>query len=143
MENVFDLNNIKQASKRIKDRGIHWKESYGEKSAPLKKRFDSEIGTGAYLRWEGHDYTTDADYFVVVGPSITKFGKKSFFAGIKRLPPKFKRKKIYAPDGDYFPTIISALSHAREKWAVPFPEQQNNFTAEDLANVYIPRHMKA
>jgi len=141
MENIFNLN--KQAGKRIKDRGIHWEEAYKEKSAPLKKRFDEEVGAGSYYRWEGHDFTTDSDYFIVVGPSITKFGKKSFFAGIKKLPPKFKRKKVYAPDGEYFPTIISAISHAKEKWGIPFPKNQINYKSQDLDDVYIPRHMKA
>lgn len=135
-------NILKEATKRIKDRGIHWKEKYGEKSAPLKKRFDEEIGTGAYYRWEGHDFTTGSDYFVVVGPSITRFGMKSFFAGIKKLPPKERRKKVYAPDGEYFPSIMSALSHVRERWGVPFPPNQNNYSQADLENIKIPRHMK-
>ncbi|GAH10362.1 unnamed protein product, partial [marine sediment metagenome] len=53
--------------KRIKDRGIDWKEYYHERSAKLKKRFEKDIGPGVYKRWEGHDYGTDGDYFIVVG----------------------------------------------------------------------------
>jgi len=132
----------KEATKRIRDRGIHWKEVYREKSAPLKKRFDGEIGPGAYHRWEGHDFTTGSDYFVIVGPSITRFGMKTFFAGIKKLPPKERRQKVYAPDGEYFPSIMSALSHVRERWGVPFPSEQKNYSQADLENVKIPRHMK-
>jgi len=128
--------------KRIRERGIDWKEKYGEKSESLKKRFDKKIGSNAYLRWEGHDYTTDGDYFVVVGPAITKEGQKQFFAGIKRLPPKHDRKKIYAPSGKYFPYIISALSHANDMWGTPIPENQINYGPEHLASVKIPRHMK-
>jgi len=71
--------------KRIKDRGIDWKERYHERSFRLKKRFDKDIGTFSYMRWEGHDYTTDSDYFVIVGPSLTKEGKKRFFAGVKKI----------------------------------------------------------
>jgi len=134
---------IKDASrKRIKDRGIDWKEAYREKSDDLKIRFDRDIGQGAYYRWEGHDYTTDADYFIIVGPALTKQGKKRFFSGIKRLPPKWKRKKIYAPSGEYFSTIASALSHAVEMWGLSYPQNQRNYTLHDLANVNIPRHVK-
>ncbi len=156
---MFNLNKYKQAigpsarsgpgqsgvlhsgRKRIKDRGIKWEESYQEKSAPLKKRFDKHIGPQAYMRWEGHDYTTDGDYFVVVGPAVTVDMKKKFFAGIKRLPDD-PRKKIYSPSGEYFSTIHAAFSHASDKWAVPFPKNTPNYTEADLSNVSIPRHVK-
>jgi len=141
--NYFNLSNMKLAArKRIRDRGIRWKETYREKSAPLKKRFDKNIGPGAYYRWEGHDYTTGSDYFIVVGPAKTKEGRKLFFAGIKKLPPKFKRKKVYAPSGKYFPSIVSALSHASKMWGVAMPQNQNNYTIDTLANIDIPRHVK-
>jgi hypothetical protein len=74
----------KKKRRRIKDRGINWKEVYVGKAETLKEKMDKKIGKGSYFRWEGHDYTTNGDYFVVVGPSITKDGKKQFFAGIKR-----------------------------------------------------------
>jgi len=75
--------NIKYAGRqRIRDRGINWKEQYGERSEKLKERFDQEIGDRAYMRWEGHDYTTDSNYFVIVGPALTKEGLKRFFSGI-------------------------------------------------------------
>ena len=69
MNNLFKLIKLskKAGRKRIKERHIQWKEFYHEKSQPLKERFDSEIGPGSYYRWEGHDYTTDGDYFIVVG----------------------------------------------------------------------------
>jgi len=127
--------------KRIKDRGIKWVEHYGEKSAPLKKRFDKDLGAMSYMRWEGHDYTTDSDYFVVVGPAETEDLKKMFFAGIKKLP-KDPEKKIYAPSGEYFSTIKAAFSHASDKWAVPFPKEAPPYTLMDLQGIEIPRHVK-
>ena len=139
------FNLLKFASrKRIRDRGIRWDETYHERSAPLKKRFDKEIGSGSYHRWEGHDYTTNSDYFVVVGPAIQKSGQKSFFAGVKKLPPRYKREKVksYAPSGKYFTNIHSALSHAVEMWGVQFPKNQQKYDEKNLANVGIPRHIK-
>lgn len=132
-----------KSRKRIKDRGIRWKEGYHDRSLPLKKRFEKSIGPGAYRRWEGHDYTTDSDYFIVVGPAVQKHGQKSFFAGIKKYPPKWERKKVYAPSGKYFSSLLAALSHASKMWGVPFPEGQQNYSQDQLANVDIPRHMKA
>jgi hypothetical protein len=142
---VFKLSYVAPSKKRkrIRDRGIKWEEKYHDRSAPLKKRFDKNIGEGAYLRWEGHDYTTDSDYFIVVGPAQQKYGRKSFFAGIKKLPPKHERKKVYAPSGKYFTSIMSALSHASKMWGIPFPKNQTNYSTADLENVKIPRKMKA
>ena len=118
-----------------------WEEHYREKSDDLKKRFDKQIGPGSYYRWEGHDYTTNSDYFVVVGPALTGDGRKQFFAGIKKLPDD-PSKTVYAPYGDYFPTIIAALSHASEKWAVTIPKGQTNYTVDNLIPIEIPRHVK-
>jgi len=126
---------------RIKDRGIKWEEFYHERSQRLKKRFDKTIGQGSYMRWEGHDYTTNSDYFVIVGPSLTGEGRKAFFAGIKKLPDDPKAK-VYAPSGEYFSNSNSAFSHASEKWAIPFPKGTPNYSVDQLANVEIPRHVK-
>jgi hypothetical protein len=138
------FNFYKYAGKRIKDRNIRWEEQYRERSTPLKARMDEEIGPGAYYRWEGHDYTTNSDYFIVVGPSQEKSGKKSFFSGIKKLPPRYKRDKVksYAPSGEYFTNIISAIRHAVDKWGVRFPQNQTQYTDKDLQDVEIPRHIK-
>jgi hypothetical protein len=127
--------------KRIKDRGIKWIEKYHDRSMPLKKRFTRDIGPMSYMRWEGHDYTTDGNYFVIVGPSLTGEGKKRFFAGIKKLP-KNPKAKVYAPSGEYFSTIAAAFSYASEKWAVPFPKGAPHYSVNELANVNIPRHVK-
>jgi hypothetical protein len=127
--------------KRIKDRGIEWKEHYHERSEGLKKRFDKMLGPMSYIRWEGHDYTTDSDYFVIMGPSLTQDGKKMFFAGIKKLPDDPKAK-IYAPSGEYFSNSASALSHVSDKWAVPFPRNAPNYSIAQLAPLKIPRHVK-
>lgn len=127
--------------KRIKDRGIEWKEHYHERSEQLKKRFEKNIGPMSYMRWEGHDYTTNGDYFVIVGPSLTGDGKKMFFAGIKKLPEDPKAK-VYAPSGEYFTTIKAAFSYASDKWNIPFPKGSPNYSVNDLAAIEIPRHIK-
>jgi hypothetical protein len=141
--NLKENENIIKTSgrKRIKDRGIDWKEKYHERSAKLKKRYDKEIGNMAYTRWEGHDYTTDSDYFVVVGPSLTKNFEKMFFAGVKKLPDDPKAK-VYAPSGEYFTSIVAAYSHATEKWGVKFPQGVPHYTVSNLMNVNISRHVK-
>ena len=127
--------------KKIKDRGINWKEKYHEKSIGLKKKFDKEIGPQAYMRFEGHDYTTNSDYFVVVGPAVTKDLKKRYFAGVKKMPDDPKAK-VYAPSGEYFSTIIGAFSHASDKWGIPFPKGVVEYNLSHLANIDIPRHVK-
>ena len=127
--------------KRIKDRGIKWEEQYHERSQRLKERFDKTLGTMSYTRWEGHDYTTDSDYFVIVGPSLTKELKKKFFAGIKKLPDNPKAK-VYAPSGEYFNSSAAAYSHASDKWGIPFPKGAPVYTIENLAGIEIPRHVK-
>ncbi len=127
--------------KRIKDRGIKWEQRFHERSEKLRERFNKTIGPLAYIRWEGHDYTTDSDYFIIVGPSLTKEMKKRFFAGIKKLPDDPKAK-VYAPAGEYFFSSVAALSHAVEKWGIKFPRGAPNYTLDDLADVEIPRHVK-
>tara|TARA_Y100000310_G_scaffold13838_1_gene14118 strand:- start:3050 stop:3736 length:687 start_codon:yes stop_codon:yes gene_type:complete len=127
--------------KRIRDRGINWKEAYHEKSQGLKKRYDKDIGGNSYMRYEGHDFTTDSDYFIIIGPALNKEMKKRFFSGIKKLPDDPKAK-VYAPSGEYFHNIISAFSHASEKWALPFPKGTPEYTLADLANIEIARHIK-
>jgi hypothetical protein len=137
----FNLSLTTAGRKRIKDRGIRWNEVYKEKSKSLKKRFDRDIGPGAYYRFEGHDVTTNSDYYIVVGPTIQKNMGKCFFAGIKKLP-KDPRKKVYSPDGEYFPTINAALNHAVDKWGIRFPRGQTNYTKQMLQVVEIPEHIK-
>lgn len=132
---------IAAGRKKIKDRGINWKEFYKEKSKSLKKRFDGDIGVGAYRRWEGHDYTTNSNYYVVVGPTIQKELGKCFFSGIKKIPAD-PDKKVYSPSGEYFTNIVSAYSYATDKWGVPFPKDQINFTKQQLETVNIPEHIK-
>ena len=127
--------------KRIRDRGIRWKEHYHEKSGPLKKRFNKELGPLSYMRYEGHDYSTNGDYFIVISPALTRELKKQFFAGIKRLPDD-PHKKVYAPSGEYFSTMHGAYSFARRRWGVPFPTGSPNYSLADLAKIDIPRHVK-
>jgi len=148
MANIYNYKKIKEAvsvklayRKRIKDRGINWKEHYHERSQRLKIRFEKDIGPGSYVRWEGHDYTTNSDYFVIVGPSLTKDGKKKFFSGVKKLPEDPKAK-VYAPSGEYFSTIVGAFSHASNKWAIPFPKGSPQYSVSDLMDIEIPRHVK-
>ena len=128
---------------RIKDRMIKWEESYQKRSKKLKERFENQLGYGSYRRWEGHDSTTDGDYFIVVGPAKTKELKKRFFVGIKRYPEGEKKHgEEFAPYGEYYSTLFGALSHAAEKWGVPWPKGQHNITKEDLEPVDIPRHVR-
>ena len=127
--------------KRIKDRGILWKEHYKEKSENIKKKFEKLLPK-SYFRWEGHDYYSGHDYYVVVGPAISRRYGKAFFAGHKKLP-KEKSKKAYSPTGEYFPSLMAALRHAKEKWGVKFPQDLlTNYTKQDLAPIEIPRHVK-
>ncbi|MBC8308020.1 MAG: hypothetical protein H8E55_71215 [Pelagibacterales bacterium] len=135
---------IKISAKRIKDRNIRWEEHYTERTQPLKDRYHESIGVGSYYRWEGHDYTTDSDYYVIVSPAKTKELKKRFFAGIKKLPPIYKRDtaKVYSPYGEYFTTIKSALSFVSDRYGVRFPKGQLSYTIEHLEGIKIPRHVK-
>ena len=135
---------IKISAKRIKDRGIRWEESYTERTKPLHDRYFEKIGPGSYYRWEGHDYTTDSDYYIVVSPAKTKDEKKRFFAGIKKLPPIYKRDiaKVYSPYGEYFTSIKSALSFVNERYGVFFPKGQAAYTINHLQGIKIPRHVK-
>jgi len=126
--------------KRIKDRGIQWKEHYGPKSIGVKKKFN-KILPHSYYRWQGHDYYSGHDYYVVVGPAISRRYGKSFFAGHKKLPLE-KKHKAYAPTGEYFPTLMGALRHAKERWGVRFPNDAVNYRKSDLFNIEIPRHIK-
>ena len=127
--------------KPIKDRGILWKEHYKEKSIGIKKKFE-KILPKSYFRWEGHDYYSGHDYSVVVGPAISRRYGKAFFAGHKKLP-KEKKKKAYSPTGEYFPSLMAALRHAKKKWGVTFPKDaKQNYIKADLATIEIPRHVK-
>ena len=126
--------------RRIRDRGISWKEHYGEKSEGMKKRFE-KILPGSYFRWEGKDYEDGVNRYVVVGPSISKRSGKSFFAGNKKMPADPK-KKVGAPSGKYFSTLRSALSYASEMWGVPVPQNAGSYTKDDLQNIDIPKHIK-
>lgn len=128
------------AGKKIKDRGIRWQESYYEKSASMKKRFEKML-PGSYFRWEGFDYTTGSNYYVVVGPANSERHGKSFFAGVKKMP-KDPKKKAYSPTGKYFSSLAGALSHAVNKWGTKFPKNAGKYSKSDLLPLDIPRHMK-
>ena len=127
--------------RRIKDRGINWKEKYHERSERLRDRYRKKLGPLSYIRWEGHDYTTDSDYFVVVSPALDKYMRKRFFAGVKKMP-KDPKAKIYAPSGEYFINSQAAFSHAHEKWGVPYVKEAPHYSLNDLAGVEIHRHVK-
>ena len=133
--------------KRIRDRGITWKENYHEKSLSLKKRYDKDVGPGSYIRWEGHDYTTNSIYYVVVGPSVQHNVGKVFFAGIKKIPieefTKDPDTKTYSPYGEYFLTMKGALIYASQRWGTPVPKGQVPYNRESLVNADIPEHVKA
>jgi hypothetical protein len=136
---------LKISARRIRDRNITWEEAYTQRTEPLKKRYERDIGPGAYHRWEGHDYTTNSDYYVVCSPARTRDLKKSFFAGIKKLPFDWQKfeSKVYSPYGKYFNNIYSALSFLSEKYRIPYPKNQFNYTLNHLFDVKIPRTLKA
>lgn len=127
--------------RRIKDRGIKWEETYGEKSKDAKKHFEN-ILPGSYFRWEGYDYESGHPYYVVVGPAMSKRYGKAFFAGIKKMP-KDPKKKAYSPSGKYFESLSSALSHASEMWGISYPQNAGQYRKNDLANLDIPKHIKS
>lgn len=127
--------------KKIRDRGIDWVETYKDKSESLKKKFEKHVGKNAYVRWEGDDFTTNSTYYVVVGPTFQRDLGKCFFAGIKKLPND-PHKKVYSPAGEYFTNIVSAFSHASEKWGTPFPDPAPQFDTASLTNVNISEHIK-
>ena len=114
--------------KPIKDRGIRWEEAYGEKSAYLKHEFEDQVGPGSYFRWEGHDYTTDADYYVVVCPGYSKKNGYHFFAGLRKMPAE------NGASGKKFHTQGEALSYAIEHWNVPRPKTEIHklYSRDDL-----------
>ena len=76
----------------IKERGIKWQESYGDKSAPLKKSMEEQVGIGSYFRWEGYDHTTDTEYYVVVSPGYSE--KKGYFFFAKAVLPRMREMKF-------------------------------------------------
>jgi hypothetical protein len=100
----------------IKNRGIRWKESYGDKSAYLKEQFEKQVGPGSYFRWEGHDSTSGEDYYVVVTPGYSKKRGFHFFAGLRKIPAE------NGSSGKKFNSQMEALSYAMETWRVPKPE---------------------
>lgn len=103
-----------------------------------------KVGPNSYYRWEGHDFFTNSDYFVVVGPAQKKDNPNMFFAGIKKMPkdPQ-KRKNLYVPSGKYFSTIMSALTHSINKWGTTMPSQQPQYTAENIKDINIPTRSQA
>lgn len=131
---------IEASRKRLKERGIHWEEEYGEKSESVKKHFEKVL-PGSYFRWEGFDHSTGHPYYVVVGPAISRRYGKAFFAGVKKMP-KNPRKKAYSPSGKYYPSLRAALSHASEMWGVRLPKNAGHYTKNDLTTIKIPRHVK-
>lgn len=126
--------------RRIKDKGIHWEETYGERSRDMKKKFE-KILPGSYFRWEGKDYEDGVYRYVVVGPALSKTAGKSFFAGNKKMP-RDPRKKAGAPSGKYFSTLRSALIYANDMWGVSIPRNAGHYSAQDLRNIDIPKHIK-
>lgn len=135
----------KLATRRIRDRNIEWEETYTERTEPLKDRYERQVGPGSYYRWQGHDYTTDSDYYVVCSPARTRDLKKSFFAGIKKLPPNWQEDeaKVYSPYGKYFDNIATALTFLYDKYRIPYPQNQYPYNLTHLADVKIPRTLKA
>jgi hypothetical protein len=122
----------KYSAKRIKDRGIHWKEQYTKKTSALKKKFDDDLGEGSYFRWEGYDSTTGNTYYIVAGPGYSKTKGKLFFSGIRKMPAE------YSPNGEYFPTLRKAITYARDMWGIRFPKNfKRDYRSSDLVNIRV------
>jgi len=123
----------KSAGTPVKDRGIMWEETYGEKSAYLKKSYEDQLGPGSYFRWEGHDSTTGEDYYVVVTPGYSKKKGFHFFAALRKIPAKD------GASGKKFKTQAEALAHAFKTWRVPPPETRPHkpYIANDLKGIPI------
>jgi hypothetical protein len=143
---VRNLNKV-AGRKRIRDRGIRWEETYRDRSQPLKDRFEKQVGPGSYYRYEGHDFTSNSVYYVVIGPSVHKNLGKIFFAGIKKVPiAEFTQDpdtKTYSPYGEYFHNMKAALVYANKRWGTPIPKNQPQYMKKDLLHADVPEHVKA
>lgn len=127
----------KISAKRIRDRNIEWKEVYKKRSLFMKDKFEAEIGPQSYFRWEGYDLEEDAEYYIVVSPSLTDEYGKAFFAGIRKLPAD------YPPSGKYYRSIREALRYARKVWGVKIPMPLPKWTERNLENVELSQHFSA
>jgi hypothetical protein len=108
----------REMAKPIRERGIRWVETYGDKSTYLKEGMREQIGPGSYFRWEGHDSTTGNDYYVVVSPGFSKTKGYFFFAGLRKMPAD------HGASGKKFGTQAEAMTHAFETWGVPRPQEK-------------------
>lgn len=119
-------------AKPIKERGIQWEEQYGDKSAYLKREMEDQIGPGAYFRWEGHDFITGNDYYVVVSPGYSSKHGYHFFAGLRKIPAE------HGASGKEFNTMREALHYAYDMWRVPKPDTMppgwTGYRYEDIVN---------
>lgn len=117
----------------IKERGIRWTEKYSEKSSDLKQEMRKQIGEGSYFRWEGHDYTTGNDYYVVISPGYSIKKGYFFFAGLRKMPAN------HGASGKKFSTQEEALNYAITRWKIPRPLEKpaKRYTRDDLVNVPI------
>ena len=121
-----------QSAKRIKDRGIRWKEKYTKKTLALKKKYERELGPSSYFRWEGYDSSTGNTYYIVAGPGFSKTKGKLFFSGIRKMPAE------YSPNGEYFKTLRQSIVYARDMWGISFPKNfTRDYNADDLAAIRI------
>lgn len=122
-------------AKPIKERGIKWTETYGDKSQYLKREMEDQIGPGSYFRWEGHDSTTGTDYYVVVSPGYSPKHGYHFFAGLRKMPAD------HGASGKEFNSMREALNYAYDMWRVPKPDtmppgwvgyRQEDITGKDI-----------
>jgi hypothetical protein len=128
---AYNANKVESA-KRIRDRGIRWKEVYTKKTMALKKKFEKELGPGSYFRWEGYDVSTGNTYYIVAGPGYSKTKGKLFFSGIRKMPAE------YSPNGEYFRTLRKSINYAKEMWGISFPRDfVRDYKAEELAAIRV------
>lgn len=117
------------AKEKLVTKNIQWKESYTEKTEFLKEQFEAVIGAGSYFRFEGKDYGSGDEYYVIIGPAKIHNPRAKFFAGVRKLPA------TYSAGGKYFDSMDGAAVYARETWGVPTPGSLKPYTSASLYGI--------
>jgi len=116
------------AKEKLAEKHIDWHEQYTDKTAFLKRQFESVIGQGSYFRFEGKSREGDG-YYCIIGPAKVKAPRAKFFAGVRKLPATF------SAGGKYFDSMDGAATYARETWGVPTPKNLKPYTSAQLYGI--------
>jgi len=117
------------AKEKLKEKNIKWEESYTEKTLFLKEQFEEVVGKGSYFRFEGKDYDSGGEYYVIVGPARIHAPRAKFFAGVRKLPA------TYPAGGQYFDSLDGAINYAHDTWGVPVPKDLKPYTSSSLHDI--------